>query len=45
MLGNDAFYKRLIYNQGKQLAFPNNEYPPIPIKYDIGIILDTFGSN
>ena len=35
LLGNDAFYNRLIYDQGKQLAFPNNEFPPIPIKYEL----------
>ena len=35
LLGNDAFYNRLIYDQGKQLAFPDNKYPPIPIKYEL----------
>ena len=34
LLGNDAFYNRLVYDQGKYLSFADNKYPPIPIKYE-----------
>ena len=35
LLGSDSFYNRLIYDRGMFLAFANNEYPPIPIHYEL----------
>ena len=35
LLGSDAFYNRLIYDRGMYLAFPEDKYPPIPIKYEL----------
>ena len=35
LLGNDSFYGRLIYDRGLFLAFADNKYPPIPIKYQL----------
>ena len=35
LLGSDAFYDRLIYDRGLYIAFPEDKYPPIPIKYEL----------
>ena len=35
LLGSDAFYNRLIFDRGMYLAFPENKYPPVPIKYEL----------
>ena len=35
LLGSDAFYGRIIIDRGMYLAFPEDKYPPIPIKYEL----------
>jgi len=35
LLGNDAFYDRLIYDKGRYLAFADERYAPIPIQYNL----------
>ena len=35
LLGSDSFYDKLIYDRGKFLAFADDKYPPIPIKYEL----------
>jgi hypothetical protein len=35
LLGNDSFYGRLIYDRGMFLSFADENYPPIPIQYQL----------
>ena len=35
LLGSDAFYDRLIYDKGKFIAFADDAFPPIPIRYEL----------
>jgi len=35
LLGSDSFYNKLIYDRGMFLAFAENKYPPIPIRYEL----------
>jgi hypothetical protein len=35
LLGSDVIYGRLIIDRGMYLSFPDDNYPPIPIKYEL----------
>ena len=35
LLGSDSFYDRLIFDRGRFLAFADDKYPPIPLRYEL----------
>ena len=35
LLGSDSFYDKLVYDRGRFLAFADDKYPPVPIKYEL----------